>query len=262
MLTVEADLLTPIPETATAPKRVLVVDDDPFFRESLQVNLMDAGYEALAFDSGEALLSYLTDSATVDLILLDWRMPGMTGIEVLRQLRDDSVETPVIFLTVLSDQMYEEAALIGGAVDFIEKSRSFTILKRRIDLIMEGPKARTGHPGQVEETRPVATFVLGALALQPGSGRASWNGNKVNLTLTEFHIVERLARCAGEDVRYRDIYDLVHGHGFVSGIGEQGYRANVRAFIKRIRNKFRDVEGSFDRIENYPGFGYRWRLDA
>lgn len=258
----EADLLTPVVETTAAPKRVLVVDDDPFFRESLQENLIDAGYEALAFDGGEAVLSFLTESAAVELILLDWRMPKMTGIEVLRRLRDGGVETPVIFLTVLSDQMYEEAALIGGAVDFIEKSRSFTILKRRMDLIMEGPKGPRGHSGPLEGSPLAASFVLGSLALQPDSGRACWNGNEVNLTLTEFRIVERMARRAGEDVRYRDIYDLVHGQGFVAGIGEQGYRANVRAFIKRIRSKFRDVEGSFDRIENYPGFGYRWRLDA
>ncbi len=51
----------------------------------------------------------------------------------------------------------------------------------------------------------------------------------------------------------------MRGEGFIAGIGEEGYRANVRAFIKRIRQKFRDVDGEFDSIENYPGFGYRWR---
>ena len=255
----EADLLTPLDEIETASQHVLVVDDDPFFRESLQQNLIDAGYEALAFDSGAAVLSFLAEAPPVDLILLDWRMPGMTGIEVLKQLREGGVETPVIFLTALSDQMYEEAALIGGAVDFIEKSRSFTILKRRMDLIMNGPK---GPPGPAEGKPSAATVTLGALDLQPDFGRASWKGNEVNLTLTEFRIVERLVRRAGKDVRYREIYDLVHGQGFVAGIGEQGYRANVRAFIKRIRSKFRDVDRGFDRIENYPGFGYRWRLDA
>ena len=121
----EADLLTRLDDIETAPQHVLVVDDDPFFRESLQQNLIDAGYEALAFDGGAAVLSFLEDAAPVDLILLDWRMPGMTGIEVLRQLREGGVETPVIFLTALSDQMYEEAALIGGAVDFIEKSQLY-----------------------------------------------------------------------------------------------------------------------------------------
>ena len=205
------------------------------------------------------MLSFLGESAVADLILLDWRMPDMTGIEVLQRLRDGGVETPVIFLTALSEQMYEEAALIGGAVDFIEKSRSFTILKRRMDLIMEGPKA---PPAPVEGKTEAAEFTLGALALLPDSGRATWNGKEISLTLSEFRIVERLVRRAGNDMRYREIYDQVHGQDFVAGIGELGYRANVRGFIKRIRSKFRDVDGNFDCIENYPGFGYRWRLDA
>ncbi len=63
-----------------------------------------------------------------DIILLDWKMPHMTGIEVLRELRQRQVEVPVVFLTVLSDQFYEEAGLIEGAVDFVEKSRGFAIL--------------------------------------------------------------------------------------------------------------------------------------
>jgi two-component system response regulator ChvI len=63
-------------------------------------------------------------------------------------------------------------------------------------------------------------------------------------------------------VRYRDLYDLVHGEGFVAGYGEDGYRTNVRTFIKRVRKKFRDIDDQFDAIENYPGFGYRWKDDA
>jgi two-component system response regulator ChvI len=51
----------------------------------------------------------------------------------------------------------------------------------------------------------------------------------------------------------------VHGKGFVAGEGPEGYRANVRTFIKRIRQKFRNIDSKFEQIENYPGFGYRWR---
>ena len=72
-------------------------------------------------------------------------MPEMNGIEVLKQLRARSIDVPVVFLTVLSDQIYEEAALLGGAVDFVEKSRSFTILRRRIELIVGRPGGHR-HP--------------------------------------------------------------------------------------------------------------------
>ncbi len=88
--------------------------------------------------------------------------------------------------------------------------------------------------------------------------RASWAGTPIDLTLTEFKIIALLALRTGEDVSYREIYDLVHGKNFVAGYGDEGYRANVRTFIKRIRKKLRDVDSEFEHIHNYAGFGYRW----
>ena len=58
---------------------------------------------------------------------------------------------------------------------------------------------------------------------------------------------------------YRAIYDRLQYKGFIAGSGGDGYRMNVRSAIKRIRNKFRDFDPTFDEIENYPGFGYRWK---
>jgi two-component system, OmpR family, response regulator ChvI len=239
----------------TASDRIMIVDDDGMFRESLAQNLSDVGFDIQSFEDGPAALRHLTEAGAPDMILLDWKMPGMTGIEVLRELRDRNFETPVVFLTVLSDQIYEEAGLLGGAVDFIEKSRGFSILSRRIELILKGSKAhdapRTGLPQQT-----VVTY--GNVRLQRDVNRAFWKNVQVDLTLTEFQMVDYLASRAGRDVRYRDLYDIVHGEGFAAGQGEIGFRANVRAFIKRIRQKFRDVDCEFAQIENYPGFGYRW----
>jgi len=94
--------------------------------------------------------------------------------------------------------------------------------------------------------------------LRYDSRRVLWHDMNVALTLTEFNIVAYLTEHAERDVSYREIYDIVHGEGFVAGDGEIGFRTNVRAFIKRIRQKFRDVDSHFSRIKNYPGFGYRW----
>src|SRR5690242_14576960 len=137
------------PSTGTAPAvtpaaakaaHIVLVDDDDLFRESLGLNLLDEGYTVESFSAGQPALDYFTSGGTADAILLDWRMPGMNGLEVLRQLRRVGVATPVIFLTVLSDDIYEEAALEGGAVDFIDKSRRLSILVRRIELIAEGQR--------------------------------------------------------------------------------------------------------------------------
>lgn len=240
--------------------RIALVDDDDLFRESLGMNLSDEGFEVVPFDRGHTALDYFAGGGTADLILLDWRMPRMDGIETLRQLRARDIDIPVIFLTVLSDQIYEETALTGGAVDFVEKSRSLPILLKRMQLIIQGRKPTADDmPANAAGAENLGQiFRRGALELRLDVARALWEDTRIDLTLTEFNIVKLMATRAGEDVSYRDLYDLVHGKDFVAGYGPAGYRANVRAFIKRIRHKFRAVDSAFDEIENYPGFGYRW----
>lgn len=235
--------------------RIALVDDDDLFRESLSLNLGDEGYEVITFDRGEPALDFFAAGGSVDIVLLDWRMPKMDGIDVLRQMRARGIDAPVIFLTVLSDQIYEEAALAGGALDFVEKSRSLSILLKRMRLILDGNKGGA-EEGEGANTLPVHT--LGSLELRLDNSRALWMGKRIDLTLTEFNIVKLMSTRPEEDVSYREIYDLVHGKGFQAGYGPSGYRANVRAFIKRIRQKFRAVDAGFGCIENYPGFGYRW----
>jgi len=231
---------------------LLLVDDDDLFRESLGLNLVDEGYRVTSFDNGQEALAYL-EGGSADVMLLDWRMPNLTGIDVLRRMRGVGITIPVIFLTVLSDDFYEQAALEGGAVDFIDKSRRLPILLKRLQLIAEGGRSvPEPQPGRTPSLR------LGQLMLGFDTNRAWWAERAVDLTLTEFRIVTLLAEKAGQDVGYREIYDLVHGKDFIAGQGSEGYRANVRTFIKRIRKKFRDVDADFDHIENYASFGYRW----
>src|SRR5215475_3917958 len=105
-------------------------------------------------------------------------MPGMSGIEVLQRLRARKIDIPVIFLTALSDQIYEEAGLLNGAVDFVEKTRSFAILLKRIELILGGQRAKDAAEQQTVSRH-------GELSLRYDSRRAAWKGDNVELTLTE-----------------------------------------------------------------------------
>jgi two-component system response regulator ChvI len=241
---------------------LLLVDDDDLFRESLGLNLIDEGYSVTSFDNGREALAFLEGGGNADVMLLDWRMPQLNGLDVLRRVRQSGIGIPVIFLTVLSDDIYEEAALAGGAVDFIDKSRRLPILIRRLQLITEGARPAADAPIEpvavADPAMPPSVLRLGRLELRFETGRAMWAGRSIDLTLTEFKILALLAERAGRDVGYREIYDLVHGKDFMAGHGAEGYRANVRTFIKRIRKKFRDRDPDFDRIDNYPGFGYRW----
>src|SRR5262245_14554927 len=236
--------------TTDTAKHVVVVDDDPLFRESLGLNLAEHGFSVTDFNDGAGALKHFTDGGTADAVLLDWRMPGIDGLAVLRWMREKDIQIPVIFLTVLSDAIYEEAALRWGAVDFIDKSRSLAIILQRLRLITEGAKKPDGAS---DINQPLTR---GKLELRTDINRAFYDGRQVDLTLTEFNIVRLLAATVDADVSYRQIYDLVRGKDFVAGYGEEAFRVNVRAFIKRIRQKFREVDENFDCITNYPGFGY------
>jgi len=177
--------------------RILLVDDDDLFRESLGLNLIDEGYEVINFSSGPPVLDYFATGGQADVVLLDWRMPEMNGLEVLRALRRSGSTIPVIFLTMLSDDIYEEAALEGGAVDFIDKSRRLSILVKRLRLIAEG--TRPSAEGEVRRD-PDKAMNFGSLELRFDINRACWAGQTLDLTLTEFKIVAVMAMRAGEDV--------------------------------------------------------------
>jgi two-component system, OmpR family, response regulator ChvI len=241
-------------KVASNAVRIVVVDDDDLFREALRLKLIEEGYEVTCFSGGQAALDHLAAGAHADIILLDWRMPGMSGLKVLRSLRRAGNIAPVIFLTVLSGDLYEEAALEGGAVDFIDKSRRLSILLKRLRLIAEGAR-----PAPEPEGRQSGNILhLGRLDLRFDIARASWAGTPIDLTLTEFKIIALLALRAGEDVSYREICDLVHGKNFMAGYGDKEYRGNIRTFIRRIRKKFRDVDPEFEHIRNHARFGYRY----
>jgi two-component system response regulator ChvI len=238
--------------------RIVVVDDDDLFRESLGLSLVDEGYEVTSFSGGSAALDHFASGERADVILLDWCMPGTNGLEVLRSLRRAGNTTPAIVLTALGEDIFEEAALEGGAVDFIDKSRRPSILMKRLRLIAKGTRP-TPEP---DERQPGDVLHLGRLELRLDINRASWAGAPIELSLSEFKIIALLAQRHGEDVSYREIYDLVHGEGFTAGYGGEGYRTNVRGLVKRIRKKFSDIDPEFDHIANYAGFGYRYHRTA
>ena len=102
-------------------------------------------------------------------------------------------------------------------------------------------------------------LTCGNLVLNMETSRACWNQVDVGLTLGEYNAVHLLATHSGSFVTYRTLYDRLRFKGFIAGTGNDGYRANVRSAIKRIRNKFRACDPAFDEIENYTGFGYGWR---
>jgi len=257
-----------VPAANAEVRRVVLVESDQYYREMLTVELLRQGFVVHAFTDGASLLGSLAAAVDADLAVLDWDMPKMPGIKLLAQLRQHGVNLPIVFLTgkiIAGDNQercllaprealnaYECMAFDQGAVDFISKSRDREVLVRRLRNVVElvKPKANAA----LEEH-----LACDKLLLKPETSRAFWNGLDVGLTLGEYNIVHLLASNVGKYVTYRAIYDRLHYEGFIAGTGADGYRANVRSAIKRIRNKFRELDRTFDKIENYTAFGYCWK---
>jgi two-component system, OmpR family, response regulator ChvI len=232
--------------------RVLHVEDDPNCREAIADQLSDHGFVVRSFADAFSLADGLAVSSEADIILLDWDLPNISGIELLVELRQCGVNLPVVFLTGYGFTAQENLAFETGAVDFIDKARGVEILVRRLRrLLLKAPKSAGAPPS-------ASLVVCGKLVLNPNVGRAYWNDFDVGLTLGEYNIVHLLASNAGRWVNYRAVYDRVHYEGFVGGSGTNGYRTNVRGIIKRLRKKFLRHDETFAEIENFVGLGYRW----
>jgi len=236
---------------------VVLVDDDALFLETFAENIRGAGYRVSAFDSAHRALSELLVASPPTACILDWHMPEMTGLELLRQLKAGNFSAPIMFLTGLTHPSLEETAFDQGAIEFVEKTRSLAVILKRLQRMI----SETQDPVRSGNSTARCTEI-GALSLNHQTKRAFWKEEQVTFSLSEFEVVALLAVNAGTDVSYREIYDIIQDVGFLGGRGPEGYRTNVRAAVKRIRRKLIAIDPSFNVLENYPGFGYRWRSDA
>jgi len=122
--------------SAGAATPVALVDDDDLYREALAAELGDHGFRVHAFADGESCLAALEQGLATELVLLDWRLPRLPGVEVLRRLRARDRRRPVIILTGRSPVQRELAALQGGAIDFVDKARGVEVLVQRMRLLV------------------------------------------------------------------------------------------------------------------------------
>ena len=186
-----------------------------------------------------------------EVIVLHCDQAKMSSIDLLDILQRQAAGVPIVLLTGEASPAREGLALDKGAIDVIGQSRSTEVLARRLKDVVKA-FGRTGQPQAGGTT-------CGKLLLRPDIGRAYWKDADLGLTFGEYNIICLLASNVGRYVTYRAIYDRLHYEGFIAGDGADGYRANVRSAIKRIRNKFRSFDPTFDEIQNYNSFGYCWK---
>ena len=120
--------------------RVVLVDDDPSYLEVIANELGDCGFSVRSFRDGAAFLEALDLVAESDAVLLDWTLPGLSGVDILERVRWSGLNVPVAFLTGRAPIDYEHLAREKGAVDFIDKTRGVEIIAQRLTHMVETHK--------------------------------------------------------------------------------------------------------------------------
>ena len=221
---------------------ILVVEDEPAIQELIAYNLKQAGHQALRADNAEQALN-LVSNALPDLVLLDWMLPGLSGIEFARRLRADkrTRTVPIIMLTARSEEQDKLAGLDTGADDYITKPFSPRELMARIKAVL-----RRRAPEMTDDV-----VQAGGLKLDPGSHRVTGHGKPVELGPTEFRLLHFLMTHAERVHSRTQLLDQVWGdHVFVE-------ERTVDVHIRRLRKALEPTE--LDRlVQTVRGTGYRF----
>lgn len=227
------------------PHTIALVDDDQNILASLSAALEDEGYSVDTYGDGVEALDGIA-RRPVDLAILDIKMPRMDGMELLGNLCKKN-NLPVIFLTSKDDEIDEVMGLRMGADDYIKKPFSQRLLLERIRAVL-----RRHEPGEIEQDKK-DVLRRGDLILDSSRHLCTWKDKEVNLTVTEFLLVEALARRPGH-VKNRDqLIDAAYGeHIYVDD-------RTIDSHVKRLRRKFKNEDEEFAEIETLYGVGYRYR---
>lgn len=226
---------------------IALVDDDKNILTSVAISLRNEGFKVKTYSDGASGLDGLQNDPP-DLAVLDIKMPRMDGMEVLRRLRQDS-DMPVIFLTSKDDEIDEVLGLKMGADDYIGKPFSQRLLIERIRTILRrSGAAKSGD----DEGASEGSFTRGKLLMDPERHHVAWDGKAVQLTVTEFLILQSLAHRPGY-VKSRDqLMDAAYADDVY--VDDR----TIDSHIKRLRKKFRVIDDTFNGIETLYGVGYKY----
>jgi two-component system KDP operon response regulator KdpE len=222
--------------------RILVVEDEPRLRRTLNANLRSAGFEVDLAEDGEQGLALLR-ARRPDVVLLDLMLPGLDGLEFLREIRPAN-SVPVIVLSARDEERQKVAALDLGADDYLTKPFGVDELLARIRVAL-----RHGVNVQADES---GVFADGALRVDFLRREVTVDGNPVHLTPTEFQLLKLL-------VQRRD--RLVPQSALLAEAWGPEYAAEtqyLRVYVPRLRRKLASSTDPGPRIETEPGVGYRF----
>ena len=218
--------------------RLLLVEDDPNLSRSLAAQLEQAGYSVEKSTDGREGLYYAREYP-VDLAIVDLGLPSMSGVELIKQLRADGKEYPILVLTARDRWQDKVEALKLGADDYVVKPFNVEELLARVDALLR----RAGGWAQSE-------LVCGPITLDTRTQEVKVNGAKLELTSFEYKLLEYLMLHAGEVLSKTQITEALYSEDF-----ERDSNV-IEVFIGRLRRKL-DPDNSYKPIETLRGRGYR-----
>jgi DNA-binding response OmpR family regulator len=229
-------------------KRILIIDDEPMIVESVSYNLRQEGYDVISANHGEVGLK-LADTEKIDLILLDLMLPGLSGLEICRSIRQRS-EVPIIILTAKEGEIDRVLGLELGADDYVTKPFSIRELIARVRAVLKRYQAMNN--GGSAKDGPTGIFNYGDLAIDFPGHEITVKGKPVNLSGKEFELLKILINHAGQVLSREQLLNLVWGSDFYGG------DRTVDVHIRWLREKIEDDPGDPKFIITIRGAGYKF----
>lgn len=233
-------------------KTVAIVEDDLDQRENYADALLQHGYDVVTYanrpEAFAGMRNDMPDLAILDIMLED-EMDG--GFDLCRDLRNIAPRLPIIFLTARDSDIDRVSGLRLDAWDYLIKPINMQFLTVRISSLFR-------IVDSLDDTLPDSAgsggddiLQRGSLFIDPNSMTITWKDQALSLTLTEFWLIEAMARRPNQVKSYDNLMQITR----------QSYveRNTINGYIRRIRNKFKEIDSQFDRIETVFGVGYKWK---
>ena len=227
--------------------RILLADDDRAIRESLSRALGLQGYDVVPASDGAVALS-LVEKEQPDVAILDVMMPNVDGLTVCRVLRAERNRLPILMLTARTETADRVAGLDAGADDYLAKPFELDELFARVRALLR--RARTDD---LDDHGAHEALQLGDLRIEPNARRVWRSDREVELSKTEFDLLELLARNQGIVLEHSTIYERIWGYDF----GPDS--KNLAVYISYLRRKL-ELPGETKLIHTVRGVGYTVRV--
>ncbi len=227
---------------ARVRRKILIVEDDRTLRQALAFNLSREGYDLLSAADGETALG-IARAQDLDMILLDVMLPGMSGVELLRTLRREGRDTPVIILSAKGEEIDRVVGLKVGADDYIAKPFSRPELLARIEAVLRRNRRTPAEP----ETP--STISMGPIEIDRSRRELRIAGKPIHLTTKEFELLAYLADHPGRIFTRDQLLTRIWGYDYV------GDGRTVDVHVSWLRSKLRAADGH-NYFRTVRGVGY------